>query len=108
MGGEVPHGRSEHVCARMKHGCDVVGFVAPVMKIAAAGTVTYTLPIHEEDELIVSADVDNKVLRHLQKVDYFSEMQHHLVTLRSLWHGDPLRSPGLRWRNSRLLPECHT
>ena len=100
---QVPHGRGKNIGAFVKKRSEIVGLVAPVREVAAAGTDTHALPIDVEEELVVGGYVDVEMLRSIGELDGFSEVEDGGVFLRRVGSGDPLCGPesGLLGRGKR-------
>ena len=87
----------------MKKRSEIVGLVAPVREVAAAGADTHALPIDVEEELVVGGYIDVEMLRSIGELDGFSEVEDRGVFLRRVGSGDPLCGPesGLLGRGKR-------
>jgi len=90
---QVPHGCGEHIGACVKKRAEIVGFVAPVREVAAAGADSHALAIDVKEELVICGYVDVEMLRGLGELDRFSEVEDRGVFLGRVRGGDPLRAP---------------
>jgi hypothetical protein len=100
---KIPDGCRDYILARPEKRTKIVSFEPPVSQVAAAGTATHALLVYLEDELVVGAYIDIKVLWNTREVEDLSEMEHDFVSLRPMPSRDPLRFPKILRMISRNL-----
>ena len=92
---KIPDCGGQDISARTQERRDVIGLISPMTQIASRWAKAHELLINIQNELIVRAHVQDKVLRLLRKLNELPKMQYRLVPLWALRGGDPLGAPHL-------------
>ena len=77
----------------MQKGREIEGLVSPVSQVRVAWSAAHPFPVHEEDELIVSADINKEMVRLPWKVDGLAEVEDRQISLRGASGRYPLSFP---------------